>query len=244
MLPERPFLSASMRPRHATGAVAWAAVHILVVLVLFSSSGCKGGGAPTPGAPSPDVPPPPPLPEPCVPTAEFGCLPRADHQLRLQAFADAHEDADDFRNQWGLEAIDAARAYAHVDLAMGVGGAPGAGVTVGFVDTGIDLDHPLFTGDVTEEFLFMAEDETGAASSHGTSVASIVGANAEGLIPAERHRGFRGVAWGADLSMFAIPVGSGSGPYSPISLGDFAHEGADFEVIAAHVLPRASTSST
>ena len=238
MFPERPFLSASMRPRHATGAVAWAAVRILVVLVLISSSGCKGGGARPPGAPSPDVPPPAPLPEPCIPTAEFGCLPRADHLLRLQAFADLHEAADDFKNQWGLEAINAARAYAHVDLAKGAGGAPGAGVTVGFVDTGIDLAHPLFTGDVTEEFLFMAADETGAASSHGTSVASIVGADADGLVPAARHRGFRGVAWGADLRMVAIPVESGGGPYSPISLGDFAYEGADFKAIAEHILPK------
>ena len=169
---------------------------------------------------------------------DYGCLVETEFQRVRQTLADLHEDEDDFKNQWGLEAINAARAYANVELAKGLSTTAGDGVTVGFVDTGIDLDHPLFTGDVTEEFLLMAVDETGAGSSHGTSVASVVGADAEGLIPAERQHGFRGVAPGADLKMFAIPVGSGGGLYRPISLSGLASQEGDFKSIFDHALSR------
>ena len=99
---------------------------------------------------------------------DYGCLVETEFQQVRQALADLHEDEDDFKNQWELGAINEARAYANVELAKGSGTTPGDGGTVGFVDTGIDLSYPLFTGDVTEEFLLMAEDETGAERSHGT----------------------------------------------------------------------------
>ena len=91
----------------------------------------------------------------------------------------------------------------------------GAGQTVGVVDTGIDKDHPAFCGGsgtctktVTEEFLG-AIDETGIKVSHGTAVASVI---------VGRLRSASGIAWGADVAMFAIPLGSSDGGnYSPIS---------------------------
>lgn len=85
---------------------------------------------------------------------------------------------------------------------------PGDGVTVGFVDTGIDTDHPLFAGStISETFLDGATDELGGKSSHGTAVASVVGADPVHLNLADREHGFQGLAWGADLKMFAIPLG-------------------------------------
>lgn len=118
-------------------------------------------------------------------------------------------------NQWGLEAVNADWAYANVELLKGEDAKPGAGVTIGFIDSGIDTIHPQFAGKtVTEEFLNSAPDETGDAFSHGTAVASI----AAGIRAASLTSSANGVAWGADIAMFAIPTGSGGGNYSPISL--------------------------
>lgn len=137
----------------------------------------------------------------------------------------------------GLAAINAAQAYANLDLVRGFGSVPGADVTVGFVVSGIDQDHPLFTSDVIEEFLLMAEDETGATFSHGTAVASVVGADADALAPGAREFGFRGVARGASLKMFAIPGGrGGDGPYRPAPLEALAESDEALAYILGHAL--------
>jgi len=66
---------------------------------------------------------------------------------------------------------------------------------------------------VTEEFTPGAVDETGLDGySHGTAVASI----AAGVrLPDPGSAGY-GVAWGADIAMFSLPLGSGGGPYNPV----------------------------
>ena len=73
----------------------------------------------------------------------------------------------------------------------------------------------MFAGKtVTEVFLDGATNETGDEFSHGTAVASI----AAGLRTGSLASSANGVAWGADIAMFAIRAGSGSDPYVPISL--------------------------
>ena len=52
------------------------------------------------------------------------------------------------RTQWGLHAVNAHLAYGHVNLLEGEGVAPGAGVTIGIFDTGIDVEHPDLRGQV------------------------------------------------------------------------------------------------
>lgn len=164
--------------------------------------------------------------DPCIRTADFGCLSSSRYNEELETLREVHRSSTDFSNQWGLAAIDADQAYAHLELAKGASVKPGEGVTVGFLDTGIDEEHPLFAGvTISEEFHLGAEDETGDETSHGTAVASVVGANPENLRPDIRERGFYGVAWGVDLKMFAIPTADSPPPrtpFDPITLSELA----------------------
>ena len=74
-----------------------------------------------------------------------------------------------------METIGADSAYAYVNLLKGENTAPGSGVTIGFMDSGIDKSHSMFEGKtVNEVFMSGATDETGLPRySHGTAVASI-----------------------------------------------------------------------
>ena len=127
--------------------------------------------------------------------------------------------------QWGLGSINADVAYDNIELLKGQAAEPGAGVTIGFIDSGIDQDHPAFAGKtVTEEHLEETPDETGTGRfSHGTAVASVA-------------TGRYGVAWGADIAMFAITLGRGGGNYVPISLGGLAGRNADWAKRVSDVL--------
>ncbi len=212
--------------------------------------GGGGGGAPaavTPPAPQPQQPQPQPEPPPPPPvmvqrcagveTEDLGCLSNADYTERRNIIAARHRARTNFTAQWGLETINADKAWADVELLRGADAAPGSGVTVGFLDTGIDQEHPLFSsGSITETFIDLdpspgvtrAANEDGSSSSHGTSVASIVGARPSGACrfrTASDCADFRGVAWGASLKMFPIRLGSGvSGriyyPTTPSALND------------------------
>ena len=128
--------------------------------------------------------------------------------------APAYAQHANFQTQWGLATINASLAYGHVELLKGASAAPGAGVTIGFIDTGIDDQHPVFAGKtITERLLSGASQETGDRVSHGTAVASIAAGGRIGGSDAAH-----GVAWGADIAMFAISAGTGNNVYNPISL--------------------------
>ena len=114
--------------------------------------------------------------------------------------------------QWGLDLINLDDALAHLALAKGrsAADAPGKGVTIGFIDTGIREGHKVFEfkspTSITEELLLGAVDESLNQYSHGTAVASLAA-------------GKYGVAHSADIKMFAVSyLGNGSGPYIPITL--------------------------
>ena len=173
--------------------------------------------APQPPARQPRAPKSPPPPPACIQTV-LGCLTPLKLEEERTNIEDKHNEKDDFKNQWGLGRIRADRAWAQLELRHGIDMAPGSGQTVGVIDTGIDTGHPVFAGKtLTEEFLSGATDEIGDERSHGTAVAGVIAGR-----PSDTHtadvNAARGVAWGADIAMFAIPAGSGGGNYVPISL--------------------------
>ena len=137
------------------------------------------------------------------------------------------------RSQWGLSSINADIAYRNIESMKGQAAEPGSGVTIGFIDSGIDKDHPAFAGKaVTEEFLEGATDEKGQGRySHGTGVASVAAA----VRPAGPDA-VPGVASGADIAMFAIPTGVGRGNYRPKSLAGLAGADGDWAKNVSDVL--------
>lgn len=147
----------------------------------------------------------------------LGCLTSGKYEEERETIALNHSGQEDFKNQWGLTAIRADRAYALLELALGLDTAAGSGQTVGLIDTGIDQDHPVFAGKtITEVLIGSAEDEDGSSFSHGTAVASVLAARRDATFNYDASAA-HGVAWGADITMFAIPTGSGGGNYVPIS---------------------------
>ena len=140
-------------------------------------------------------------------TRNFGNLPME----KVTAYA---EDPA-IQLQWGLEAIRAPQAYAHLELEFGPDTPPGKGVLVGVLDTGIDTAHPVFRNkNIIERLLTGASKEDGSEFSHGTAVASVIA----GEDDPDWAFDSPGVAWGAELVMFAIPLGSAPEHYDPITL--------------------------
>ena len=192
------------------------------VLLAAILGGCSSRSGTT-AAPAPAPPPPPP--EPCVVTHGGDCVLVPEFEAMAEDMAEEYAVHPNFQNQWGLAAIGADRAYAHLRLLEGPDVEPGAGVTIGFIDTGIDAEHPSFAGrTIHQDFVFGAEPETGEnGGSHGTAVASVAaGGRTGGEFAAH------GVAWGADLAMWAIPLGSGGGPYEPITLEALSRSDAGY----------------
>ena len=212
----------------ALGAAFDAPARTLAGLVAASVfvSAC-GGGGPS-GGPSGGPT--------CIATHEEGCLPPARFEERAAALAGEIRRRPDFFQQWGLAAIKADEAYAHLALVEGDDVRPGEGQTIGIIDTGIDETHPLFEGTtITEELLQGASDETGDEFSHGTAVASVIAAPRPPLpYPNVAH----GVAWGADLAVFAITIGTEpeSGHFNPVSLAELKSEDAESAAVFRHVL--------
>ena len=227
------------RPGLATAIVLCA----LLVLGGCGGGGGGGGGSGT-GVPEPEPaqggglsagggsgagdtmppPPPPPPPDLCIPVHAGSCLSASEFEASASSTA-AKYRIPGFRTQWGLERIGADDAYAHIELAHGDGAEPGAGVNLGFIDTGIHMDNQLFKGSSITEVLLGATDEDGSRVSHGTAVASVAAAPRQpGFHEVENANAAHGVAPGSDIVMFAIPLGSAvpGAPYVPVTLARLA----------------------
>lgn len=156
---------------------------------------------------------------PCVQIHERGCFSEARYPALAEPIAEAVSSSVSFEYQWALGAIRADRAYADLQLKYGPDVAPGEGVLVGVLDTGIDTEHPQFRNKkIVQQLLPGATDDEGVDISRGTAVASVIaGVDIPGY-PYDAH----GVAWGADLVDFRLPSEAPPGADAPVTVDDLA----------------------
>lgn len=140
--------------------------------------------------------------------------------------------------QWALETLNVHQAHAALAVIRGDRNGqnvkPGDGVTIGVMDSGVDLTHGEFGGaSITETRLQNLPDErradyrTNGGHSHGTVVTSIMAAQ-------PNDAGFLGIAWGADFKVFTVPIGSHI-PETDIRRTTFDWDDAYRDVLASGV---------
>lgn len=219
---------------------------IIPLLISSMLIGCGGGSSSvTPNNPTPPDPtstsvpipvPMPPLTPDCITTIDE-CLTPLEYQQQVTGLLATYNTHPAYDAQWWLATVRADQAYANLALAKGTSEQPGSRINVAVIDTGIDQDHPIFAGQIINETLLgRATDETGDSFSHGTAVSGLIAGRRtedQNLLAGSIH----GIAWGAAIHMYAIPLGSGStAPYSPITVRDLNASDATFANIFNTVL--------
>lgn len=182
---------------------------IPVLFFLPLVAGCAGssGG----GGGSGSGPPVLLIQTPPVPPVRSPGLPRTSPVAELEGYYRQYLTTSVARLELGD--VGTPRAYANIyrDRGANAAGRPGGGVTIGFIDSGLDVGHPSFEGKSVKVEYFDSATEAGdydTGFSHGTSVASIAAgvrrqwATANGVVFSSE-----GVAPGAGIWMFAIPTG-------------------------------------
>ena len=157
-------------------------------------------------------------------------------------------DGDGNRRNWALDAVKAADAYARLEAKYGAGTLPGTGQRIAVIDSGIDVAHSELApanaaGRVSYTLIPGAQREPFRdaytmlwKSSHGTSVSSLILASKD---DPRQDGSFHGIAHGAHLDMYGIPLGSASGrPYDPQPATRALIRGRaqDRETLAGHAL--------
>ena len=132
-------------------------------------------------------------------------------------------ETPEYKNQWGLEFINASDAYSY--------GASGKGVIVGVVDEALDWGHHEF---LKENILHPDSvltysgnrEPTALEKFHGTATSSIIAGRKDDE-PVDRN--MHGVAYDAQILFIAVELGSppSDGEYEPIDIPAFSWERFD-----------------
>ena len=177
---------------------------LVLAAAVLALSACGGGGGGSDGGGG--------GPAPCAGVVAAGeCLTEAQFESRRDALARDYLGDPEYRAQPALERTGAHKAHAALALVLGEDVEPGAGVKIAVIDSGVDLDHPELAGaDITETLLAGVADEVAAQFppnrySHGTAVASVIAAQPNGV-------GFVGIAPGAEIKVYAVPVAHAPDP--------------------------------
>ena len=175
-------------------------------MVVCLAAGCGGGGG---GGPQVIRPVPPPV------TSQLVVSPNDSESAdvdALETFYAGYFHSSLVNAPFRLVNLD--RAYANIYNSSGAvaAGMPGNGATIGFIDTGLDARHPAFAGKrVSAAYLqgtYEGSDLRDA--SHGTRVASVAAGVRRLWLVGDNLVTSEGVAPGADIRMFAVPLGGGS----------------------------------
>ena len=166
-----------------------------LALILFTMISCGGGGGSSaPNAPAVSITPTPPTP----PTLSYD-------ELKTQ-----YEGYYEYKNQWGLDLVNASAAYAR--------GATGLGVTIGITDSGLDDSHvEISAGRLSADSSLSYSNYTPNTRQkrHGTMVTSVAAGKLDTLDSTPIH----GVAFEANVLFVAIQLAEPDPDYEPVDLG-------------------------
>ena len=185
------------------------------LITIFALFGCSsgGGGQKNSGSGGTTIPPVVANQDNSTPPwSSFSA--QAQDPDDLAALAGEFE-TEEYAGMGALDMINASSAYAR--------GATGEGVTVGVIDSGVYEEHAEFSRGSGDKITYAGSDynsdrpRTDEALGHGTIVAGVIAANRDNN---NFGSGFKmhGVAFGASISAYEIPLGSGGGPYEPLDV--------------------------
>lgn len=207
-------LKAAGLPRKRRGTT------LLAAYVIAAVAGCGGGGGG--GNVRPDTPDPVGAGGPVETVAHHP--PPVDNSMRsasVRAIAQGLEyrgGTGDYN--WAIDHLRAADAYARLRTRYGSTTVPGTGRRIAIIDTGIDLTHPeiapaVAAGRVSCTALTGGQcaSPLGLSPHHGTAVSSLILAHPQATRPSTWS--FHGIAYGANVDVYAVSLGSGGGDYNP-----------------------------
>ena len=167
---------------------------LLFTLFFLLSCGGGGGGGSAPSPVISQTPTPPVAP----PTMSY-------EELKSQ-----YEGYYEYKNQWGLNVVNASAAYAR--------GATGSGITIGITDSGLDNTHTEISVarlSADSDLSYSNYTPNTRQKRHGTMVASVAAGKQQKSDASPMH----GVAFEANVLFIAIQLAEPDPDYDPVDLG-------------------------